>query len=547
VLAYSEMKQLDALFAPHDRSDAPGIVVGIAQHGRTIYRRGFGLASVQHGVMNTPATRMRIGSTSKHFACLAALLLAEDGSLDVDAPATRWLPELPALQVVPTLRQFMQHTSGYRCGLQLGMTANGDAWQPGGWMLRTMTRQREVNFPPGHGQIYCNGGYHLLSIAIERVAGMSLADFMRERIFEPLEMRDTALVPSDRWITPGAASLHMARPASQGKGWSTGQLYSNEVLGEGGIISSIDDMLRWAVHLRSADKRVGSAESWRQMFEPAVLSGGIVSTYSLGLSHGRYKGLVTVSHAGGVIGGNSQMMCVPDHGLDVVIMANSYTASAGALAEQVIDTLLAGHLGAGPTRPQLARFRHLVGRRWHGPSGHLVGFDEAGDLISVSVFGTPPAPLLHDCGATLEARFADASFGPVALRVAELGEGEGAQVPEEITWLESGQPHRLRLLPSTPPAEGEAAKAIVGRWRAHDLVADALIEWIDDMLLLRLRGDCGPERTLRLEPLSEAAFMLSNPEEPLERCVLSAQTRGGQAEFLFLDSVRARHVRFERA
>ena len=67
---------LDALFADVNRSDAPGLVVGVAHQGRALYRRGFGLASLEHGVTNTVWTRMRIGSTSKHFTCLAALLPA---------------------------------------------------------------------------------------------------------------------------------------------------------------------------------------------------------------------------------------------------------------------------------------------------------------------------------------------------------------------------------------------------------------------------------------------------------------------------------------
>src|SRR3546814_8006505 len=73
------MKSLDKLFQPWNRSDAPGLIVGVAHKGATIYRRGFGLASVEHATANTPQTKMRIGSTSKHFTSLAVLLLAEDG------------------------------------------------------------------------------------------------------------------------------------------------------------------------------------------------------------------------------------------------------------------------------------------------------------------------------------------------------------------------------------------------------------------------------------------------------------------------------------
>src|ERR1700712_4198459 len=98
---------LDDVFKPVNRSDAPGLVVGVARHGKPIYRSAFGLASIEHGVANTPWTRMRIGSTSKHFTCLAALLLVEDGKLDIDVDARRYLPELPETADKPTLRQFM--------------------------------------------------------------------------------------------------------------------------------------------------------------------------------------------------------------------------------------------------------------------------------------------------------------------------------------------------------------------------------------------------------------------------------------------------------
>ena len=75
-------EQLDEMFAPWNRTDEPGMVVGVVKDGALIYRRGFGMASLENGAANTPATRMRIGSISKHFTCLLALLLAEEGKLD---------------------------------------------------------------------------------------------------------------------------------------------------------------------------------------------------------------------------------------------------------------------------------------------------------------------------------------------------------------------------------------------------------------------------------------------------------------------------------
>ena len=80
------------------------------------------------------------------------------------------------------------------------------ALMPAGWMPAAAARQQGVNFAPGTGQIYSNVGYHLLSMAIDHAAGMSLEAFLRKRVFVPQDMYDTEVVPSDHTVTPERAS-----------------------------------------------------------------------------------------------------------------------------------------------------------------------------------------------------------------------------------------------------------------------------------------------------------------------------------------------------
>src|SRR5215469_7324495 len=147
--AQSVTQQLDALFAPWNRTDEPGLVVGVVKDGALIYRRGFGMASLETGAANTPTTRMRIGSISKHFTCLLALLLAEEGKLDLDAPVRAYIPELAGPGGDPTLRQLMQHRGGSRCYLDLGFIGHGLSMPPLGWPLKAQARQKSRNFAPG--------------------------------------------------------------------------------------------------------------------------------------------------------------------------------------------------------------------------------------------------------------------------------------------------------------------------------------------------------------------------------------------------------------
>ena len=190
-------EQLDALFSPWNRNDAPGLTVGVAKDGEVLYRRGFGMASLETAVANTPRTRMRIGSTSKHFTALAALLLAEEGKLDLDAPIRTYLPELTGPGGDPSVRLLLQHRGGSRCYLDIGLLCRGLATPPRGTALATQARQSGRNFAPGEAMIYNNGGYHLVSIAIERVGQAPFEDQLKQRLFDPVGLTDTASIPTD--------------------------------------------------------------------------------------------------------------------------------------------------------------------------------------------------------------------------------------------------------------------------------------------------------------------------------------------------------------
>lgn len=536
-----DVAALDGLFQAVNRSDAPGLVVGVARHGKTVYRRGFGLADVALGVANTAWTRMRIGSTSKHFTCLAALLLAEDGLLDIDAGVRSFFPELPLLQGDPTLRQLMSHAGGYRCYLDLGFIANGMAIAPRGAALATQQRQTAVNFAPGEKMIYCNGGYHLLSLVIERVSGLPFEEFLRQRIFVPLAMRDTLSVPNDFEIHRGLATLHVPHPEG---GWRRSIFPTEEIRGEGAIVSSIDDMLGWLAHLRGP-QTVGSAASWRQMLTTARLNSGLATTYALGLTLHPYRGVDVIHHAGGVIGGSSQMITVPSQALDIIIITNGALVSPVELAYKIIDTVLGDALlGAADVKPASERFRPMLGTRYHSSaSGQAFGFAEAaGGRLGLSFMEGPPLPL-KERGPALALGFEDLPAGPLSLRAEALA--TTGEAPAALEFSEAGRSARYERLPATPPALAEAGQALLGRYRAADLDADASVRFAGETLLLEVFGGFGIN-VLELEALAAEVFACQVRGTPM-RGVLSAE-RGsdGRVKAFCVGTARTRQMRFER-
>lgn len=531
---------LDELFQAVNCSNAPGLVVGVAQHGKTLYRRGFGLASIEHGVANTPWTRMRIGSTSKHVTSLAVLLLAEEGKLDPDASIRRYIPELPKLEAEPSLRQLMSHTGGYRCHLDLGFIANGMAIQPSGTGLATQLRQTEANFAPGESALYCNSGYHLLSHVIARCSGISFEQFLDERIFVPLGMRDTASVPSDLQIHRGMATLHLAQPDGR---WVRGIFPSEEVLGEGGMISTLDDMLRWLAHLRGP-KTVGNAATWAQMTTLARLNNGTALPYALGLMRHDYRGVEVIQHAGGVIGGSSQILTVPSHGLDVVIMTNGALVNPIALANQVVDTVIGDVLETPAKKAETERFQSLPGTRYHSRrTGQVISFGDVAGKLGVSFLNSPTMPLT-DAGDTLRIGFQELAVGPLSLPVTQLADLQ--QAPASLEFSEGSHAEVFERLPAQAPSLAQVGAALVGDYHAADLGADALIRFDGEVLNLYVHG-AHAVSVMPLEAFSTDVLGLKSQVPALSLYgILNIERQDGRVTGFTLDTMRTRHLQFER-
>jgi len=537
------LRALDAIFDPLRSTDAPGGLVGIALNAEVIYRKGFGLASVQHGVANRPETRFRIASTSKHFTCLAVLLLAEDGLLDIDAPAARYLPGLPAPRGAPTLRDFMAHTSGYRCTLEMGTIANGYAAQPPAWQLQALLRQRDVHFAPGDGQLYCNGTYHALSTIIERVSGMGFEDFMRQRIFEPLQMFDTASVPDDALMVPGLSSPHV--PDALG-GWRRPPVDS-ELRGDGGMVSTLDDMLRWLAHL-NGPRRIGDEATWQAMLAPTRLRNGFRSTYGLGLKRHDYRGVEIVHHSGGLLGLSGQMLTVPAMGLDVIIHVNGARASAGGLARQVVDAVLGERLASLAPLPAAASdFANVVGHRFAGPGGLLLGFDAVDDHLALSLMFMHPQLVLQRRGDELIATFEDIGFGPLTWRVSELAQVGRGDDGDLLPLTIAGQRVLMRRIAAPAEVPAALAAAWPGRYVCKDLGCEAEVADRRDGIVLRLRGDYSGWRSFHVKALGRHhAGLESESRDERYAAEIDVPPGSGHAAGFWIDSYRARRLRFER-
>ncbi|HWU78409.1 MAG TPA: serine hydrolase domain-containing protein [Rhodanobacter sp.] len=406
--------RLDDIFDTLDSASAPGGSVAVEIDGSVIYGRGFGLASIESGLANTPRTRGRIGSITKQFTCLSAMLLAEDGLLDVDAPLQRWIPELhPELPPI-TVRQAMNHTAGLRCWVDLVMITSGMlANFPESELLPLIARQRGVQFEPGSRFLYSNTGARLLTLLIERISGKSYEAFLRERIFAPLGMWDTCLPHSEYAMLPALACPHIAT----GQGFRRGMMPST-VRGEGGLVSTAHDLMRWTTFLRNP--HIGSAATWREMLKSVHFPHGGDGTYGLGLVDESHRGTRVLHHAGAVLGANAQMLVAPEHKLGVAILVNRSDISATELGWKVLDTLLGEKLM--PVAPPAAGTADIAGFYVHAESGRTLALDVINERLCFD-HQSQYTPLTTDGDA-----FVLNQIGFAATRLKVMGEGSDAVV-----------------------------------------------------------------------------------------------------------------------
>src|SRR5271170_5306364 len=186
--------RVDKVFEKWDSTVSPGCALSVIKDGEIVYKRGYGMADLDHDIPITSETVFHVASISKQFTAAAVLLLAQEGKLSLDDDVRKYITELPDFGVRITIRHLIHHTSGLR-----------DQWSLlglAGWrysldlitdddVLAVMTRQKNLNFKPGEKHVYCNTGYTLMGLIVKRVSGMSLREFTTKNIFEPLGMTHT--------------------------------------------------------------------------------------------------------------------------------------------------------------------------------------------------------------------------------------------------------------------------------------------------------------------------------------------------------------------
>ena len=344
-LSKEKISRIDSLFIAWNAPNQPGGTIGIRQNGNLVYAKAFGLASLEYLVPNSPGTQFNIASISKQFTALAIVKLQLEGKLSIDADIREYLPELPEFDHKITTRHMLHHTSGLRSlHAMLGLAGwRGDDTRTNEDLLRFVLKQKDLNFKPGDEYMYCNTGYILMAIIIERLTGENFASWMDREIFEPLGLYDTYVEDKYNRVVPNnATSYYYTRE---------GLVRSVEYwgyTGSGNIHSTTADLTKWYRNYYNAP--AGWEEAFKMMLTTDPFNDGSPHNYAFGVNVGELLDQKMIAHGGSIGGFRAYGATFPDKETEVVILTNFSSSNSGRKFNAIASILFDKTLPVRPPR-----------------------------------------------------------------------------------------------------------------------------------------------------------------------------------------------------
>jgi CubicO group peptidase (beta-lactamase class C family) len=465
--------------------DGPGYAVAVILDGQVIFKKGYGLASLKKKTPITPATTFNICSMSKQFTAACILLLAQDGKLTLDDEIHKHLPELPDFGQPVTIRHLIHHTSGIwsndwltiLSGRQFSDSASTED------ELKMIFRTHTLNFTPGAEHLYSNSNYVLLGEIVSRLSGKSLADFARERIFQPLGMNNTFIHDN---VGKPARNEAIGYSLAGDSTWMQAGSRNNTCVGSNNVYSTVEDLARWERNFY--DQKVGGPHFTDMMQTRGVLNNGDTLSYACGLDVATIGEQFTVSHGGGDNGFRTYLMRLPEHGLSAVCLCNSDNGQPVSSVRKMVKIVLGENIFDSPNNTGPAADTNTVKvvlnpatldlytGKYQLADGWIVTVTREDSILKGTVTGQEQTPfklvpetdsLFHLDGATeIKISFHGMDRGPAAWGV----------------FLQDGAKRMDRIEDKSPTTEW--LKSFDGEYYSDELNTTYRVETANDRLIL---------------------------------------------------------------
>jgi CubicO group peptidase (beta-lactamase class C family) len=325
--------KIDGIFSEFT-DHTPGVSVLVLQNSEVTFNKGYGLANLESRAYIKPNTNFRLASITKQFTAFSILLLEKEGKLSFDDSLLKFFPNFPKLGSNITIRQILQHTSGllaYEDYMDDTLTVQLKDSD----VLDILSKQDSTYFPAGTMHRYSNSGYAILALIIEKLSGKTFAQFLKERIFTPLDMNNSVAFENGISTVANRAFGY----ANTDSGFIfTDQSLTSAILGDGGIYSSTLDLVKWNSEMDNPTLLPKSKLDLA--FEKLVLPNGEIVNYGFGWRLDPYKGYERPYHTGGTSGFSNIYMKIPELDLAIIVLINITEYDAKGYAEKVADIFI---------------------------------------------------------------------------------------------------------------------------------------------------------------------------------------------------------------
>lgn len=308
--------------------DQPGLSIGILRHGIPVFQNAYGLADLEARTPITTATCFRLASLSKQFTAMAIMILKERGALSYADSLRKFFPQFPAYADRITVKHLLHNQGGLKDYEELISPAQKVQVRDHD-VLNLLSNQDHVLFAAGEKYRYSNGGYILLGLIVSQVSCQTFAEFLTEHIFLSLGMGSS--VAFEAGISTVAHRAYgYTRHGEHFK--RDDQSITSATLGDGGIYSSIEDLMQWERELLRPTLVSGPA--LKEAFAPS--QGG----YGFGWMISEYKNIPRVGHTGSTVGFRTAIQRYRRGQLTIFILCNRTDLSPWTIAETIASEVL---------------------------------------------------------------------------------------------------------------------------------------------------------------------------------------------------------------
>ncbi|PRY87068.1 serine hydrolase domain-containing protein [Mongoliibacter ruber] len=318
----------------------PGAVILIAQNNQIIFKNAYGLSDVKKRKTIKTDMIFQVGSMTKQFTSTAVLQLVEQGKVSLDDPIQKYVKYFPNKEYPVTIHHLLSQTSGIPEFFDIDedeMYLLSQEHTPE--QLISYFKDLPLAFEPGSEFQYSNSNYPLLGVVIEEVSGMSLKEYLKVNLFEPLKMHSTSLWYADKTKKKRIANGYRSY---QGELISSPKIVGSVPYAAGAIVSTAEDLLLWNRELKNrtflSDFIVESLITEKQTYS------GTGTGYGYGFFIKELVGYKTIQHGGNLYGFTSSGLYLPDEDLFVCILSNKSLERtekvANYLASEVLGTPL---------------------------------------------------------------------------------------------------------------------------------------------------------------------------------------------------------------